>query len=95
MESFMSVLIRFAPASLTAEQYDAAVQRLNEEGVSPPEGLEYEICFGSGDKMKVTQVFDTQEHLDAFGAGLKPILAELGINPGEPELFEVHNIIKP
>jgi hypothetical protein len=23
-----------------------------------------------------------------------PILAEVGIDPGEPEVFEIHNIIK-
>jgi len=23
-----------------------------------------------------------------------PILAEVGVDPGEPEVFEVHNIIK-
>jgi len=39
-------------------------------------------------------VWDSQEQLDAFGARLMPILAELGINPGEPEVVEVHNIIK-
>ena len=51
----MSVLIRFAPGSLTAEQYDAAVQRLTEDGVLPADGLDYEICFGSGDKHRVSQ----------------------------------------
>ena len=45
----MSVLIRFAPSSLTAEQYDAVVRRLTEEGVQPADGLDYEVCFGSGD----------------------------------------------
>ncbi len=90
----MSILIRFAPPSLTAEQYDNVVRRLNEEGVFPAEGLDYEICFGSGDKHKVSQVWDTKEQMDAFGARLAPILAELGINPGEPEVVEVHNIIK-
>jgi hypothetical protein len=90
----VSVLIRFAPNSLTAEQYDAAVRRLTEEGVLPSEGLDYEICFGSGDKMRVSQVWDTQEQLDAFGARLMPILAELGIDPGQPEVVPVHNIIK-
>ena len=59
----MSVLIRFAPASLTAAQYDDAVQRMTEAGIYPAEGLEYEICFGSGDKMKVSQVWDTKEQL--------------------------------
>jgi hypothetical protein len=79
---------------LKAEQYDEAVRRLYEEGVFPAEGLDYEICFGSGDNLKVSQVWDTQEQLDAFGARLQPILADMGINPGEPELVEVHNIIR-
>ena len=90
----MSLLIRFAPPSLTADQYDSAVRRLNEEGVFPADGLDYEICFGSGDKLKVSQVWDSKEQLDAFGARLTPILAELGIDPGEPEVVEVHNIIR-
>jgi len=39
-------------------------------------------------------VRDSQEQLDAFGARLGPILAELGIDPGEPEIVQIHNIIK-
>jgi hypothetical protein len=79
---------------LTAEQYDSAVQRLTEEGILPADGLDYEICFGSGDKMKVSQVWDTQAQLDAFGARLMPVLSELGIEPGKPEVLEVHNAIR-
>jgi hypothetical protein len=79
---------------LTAEKYDSAVRRLNEEGVFPADGLDYEICFGTGDKLKVSQVWDSKEQLEAFGARLMPILAELGIDPGEPEVVEVHNIIR-
>ena len=90
----MSVLIRFAPSSLTAEQYDAVVRRLIEEGIQPADGLDYEVCFGSGDKMRVSLVWDTQEQMDAFGARLMPILAEMGIDPGQPEVIPVHNIIK-
>ena len=90
----MSVLIRFAPPSLTAKQYDDAVRRLTEDGVFPADGLDYEICFGSGDNLKVSQVWDSQQQLDAFAKRLMPILAELGIEPGEPEVLEVHNIIR-
>lgn len=89
----MSILIRFSPPSLTAEQYDSAVRRLVEAGVFPAEGLDYEICYGSGANLRVSQVWDTQEQLDAFGARLMPILAELGIEPGEPEVLEVHHVI--
>ena len=90
----MSLLIRFSPPSLTAEQYDHVVRRLTEEGVFPAEGLDYEICYGSGDSLRVSQVWDSQPQLDAFGARLMPILAEMGINPGAPEVLEVHNIIR-
>jgi hypothetical protein len=90
----MSVLIRFSPPSLTAEEYDEAVRRLYEDGVFPADGLDYEICFGSAGNLKVSQVWDSQAQLEAFGEQLRPILADLGINPGEPELVEVHNIIK-
>jgi hypothetical protein len=89
----VSLLIQFAPPSLTAKQYDDAVRRLTEDGVFPADGLDYEICFGSDGELNVIQVWDSQQQLDAFGARLMPILAELGINPGKPELREVHNII--
>jgi hypothetical protein len=90
----VSLISRFAPPSLTSEQYDSVVRRLTEEGISPADGLDYEICFGSPGNMQVSLVWDSQEHLDAFVPRLMPILAELGIDPGQPEMFEVHNIIK-
>ena len=61
---------------------------------TPPDGLDYEICYGSGDQMRVGLVWDTQEQLDAFAARLMPILAEFGIDPGKPEIVPVHNIVK-
>jgi hypothetical protein len=91
----VSVLIRFSPPSLTAEQYDTVVARLQRDGILPADGLDYEICFGTDGNLKVSQVWDSKEQMDAFGRRLMPILQEFGINPGEPEVVEVHNIIKP
>jgi hypothetical protein len=90
----MSVLIRFAPPSLTAQQYDEVVRRLTEDGVFPADGLEYEICFGSEGNLKVSQVWDSREQMDAFGQRLGPILAAVGVDPGQPEIVPVHNVIK-
>lgn len=90
----MSLVVRFSPASLTSDQYDQVVRRLEEKNISPADGLDYEVCFGSGDKMKVSLVWDSREQFDAFAARLVPILEEFGIDPGEPDVFEVHNIIK-
>ena len=44
--------------------------------------------------MKVSVLFDSKELLDAFGARLQPILSGMGMNPGEPEIVEVHNVIR-
>ncbi|HEY8810407.1 MAG TPA: hypothetical protein VK471_03150 [Solirubrobacterales bacterium] len=90
----MSVLIRFAPASLTAAQYDESIRKLEESGDFPPDGLDYHVCFGSDGNLRVSEIWDSQEQLDAFGERLMPILSEVGIEPGEPELMEIHNIVK-
>jgi hypothetical protein len=90
----MSVLIRFAPASLTAAQYDESIRKLEEAGVFPPDGLDYHVCFGTDGNLRVSEIWDSQEQLDAFGEQLMPVLSAVGIDPGEPEVVEIHNIVK-
>jgi hypothetical protein len=90
----MSVLIRFAPASLTAAQYDESIRKLEEAGIFPPDGLDYHVCFGGEGSLRVSEIWDSQEQLDAFGERLMPILAEVGIEPGQPEVMSIHNVVK-
>ena len=89
----MSVLARFAPASLTAEQYAESIRRLEEGGDFPPDGMQLHVCFGSDPNLRVSEIWDSQEQMQAFGERLMPVLAEVGIEAGEPEFFEVHNLI--
>ena len=42
----------------------------------------------------MSEIWDSREQFAAFGERLMPILAEVGINPGEPEFLEVHRIAK-
>ena len=44
--------------------------------------------------MKVSLLFESMEHFEAFGAKLVPILSEMSGNPGESEIIELHNIIR-
>jgi hypothetical protein len=90
----VSILIRFAPASMTAQEYDEAVRKLEGEGNWPPDGLEYHVCFGSAGNLRVSEIWDSREQLDAFGERLMPVLAEVGIDPGQPEILEIHNIVR-
>jgi hypothetical protein len=90
----MSIVVRFTPASLTAEQYDESVRRLTEAGDFPFEGMDYHVCSGTDGNLHVSEVWDSREQFAAFGERLMPVLADIGIEPGEPEVFEVHNIVK-
>jgi len=90
----MSIVVRFAPASLTREQYDESVRRLREGGIFPPDGMDYHICFGEEGRLRVSEIWDSREQWQAFGERLMPVLAEVGIQPGDPDVFEVHNLVR-
>ena len=91
----MSVLIRSNPTSpMTKEQYNEAARRLQEAGDFPPDGLEIHVCFVADGNLRVSEVWDSREQIEAFRQRLMPLLAEMGVDPGEPEMFEVHNIIR-
>jgi hypothetical protein len=89
----MSILIRFSPVNMTSQEYDETVRRLEESGGFPPEGLEYHVCFGTDGNLRVSEIWSSQEQLDAFGKRLMPILAEVGIEPGQPEVLPIHKIV--
>ena len=92
----MSLVVRFNPTNLTTEKYDESLRRLEEAGVEfPPDGLDYHVCFGSEGNLRVSEIWDSQGKLEAFGEKLMPILADTGIEfSGDPEIFEAHNILK-
>lgn len=91
----MSVVVRFSPTNVTKEKYDESLRRLEEAGEFPPEGMEYHVAFGPEDNLRVSEIWDSREQLQAFGDRLMPILTEIGIEfSGEPEILEVHNIIR-
>jgi hypothetical protein len=92
----MSILARFtATPSMTTEQYDESVRRLASGADWPPDGMEYHVAFTSGGNFRVSEIWDSRKQLETFGQRLMPLLAEVGIElAGEPEIIEVHNIIK-
>jgi hypothetical protein len=91
-----SVLARFKAApAVTSEQYDESVRRLEALGDWPPEGLAYHVAFRSEGTFRVNEIWDSREQFDAFGKRLMPVLTDVGIElSGEPEMLEIHNIIK-
>jgi hypothetical protein len=92
----MSIVARHTPTNLTTEKYDEANRRLEEAGLWPdPDGLDYHVCFGPEGNLLVSEIWDSREQLDAFGARLMPILTDVGIEfSGGPEILEVRNIVR-
>jgi hypothetical protein len=93
----MSILVRFTPASsVTTQQYDETISRLESDGGPfPPDGLQYHCAFITDGDLRVSEVWESQEKFEAFGPRLMPLLAEVGIDPGKPEILQVHNTITP
>ncbi len=89
----MAITLIFTPPSMDARQYDEIIKRLENAGASTPAGRLYHVCFGTGTSLRVVDVWESQDAFNAFGQTLMPILQQLGIDPGQPEVTEVHNII--
>jgi len=90
----MRVLTHYSPASLTAEQYDEAT-RLSQEIEFRPEGLEYHVCFGSDGQLQITEIWSSREQLEAYLQWLRLVLSRVGIDPGKPEVLEIHRVRRP
>ena len=90
------LLVRFTPASnVTTDQYDETIRRLEKSGDWVPDGLEYHVAFRSNGDFRVSEIWDSREQFDAFGERLMPMLKDVGIElSGEPEMLEIHNIVK-
>ena len=91
----MALGFYFAPASLSAAQYDDAIAALAKAGFKHPAGRTYHSALGTPDKIAVFDVWTSQQAFDKFGEALMPILAKLGVDPGQPMVMPVHNVIVP
>jgi hypothetical protein len=90
----MSFVLTFHPSGFTAAKYDEATKQLNAAGAGKPKGRSYHVCYGDPESVHVTDTWDSMDDFQAFGQVLVPILLSLGVDPGQPSVLEVHNIIK-
>jgi hypothetical protein len=90
----MALGFYFRPQSFTKEQYDETLRRLEQAGAGSPPGRSFHFAFtGQDGGIAVFDVWESQESFDRFGETLVPIMAELGADPGEPGVAEIHNVI--
>lgn len=90
----MALAVYFHPESMTKAKYEEAIKKLEQAGAGTPKGRLHHSCFGPEGNLMVYDVWDSQESFDAFGQTLMPILQEIGLDPGQPDLMPIHNIIQ-
>ena len=91
----MAIAIYFNPTvPMSAAKYDECMRKLDAAGATNPKGRTHHSTFGPQDALMVFDIWDSQETFDAFGTTLMPILAELGVDVGEPMVMPVHNIVQ-
>jgi hypothetical protein len=83
----------FNPRNMGPDVYDEVIRRLEAAGAGAPPGRSYHCAFQGENGLDVFDVWDSEEQFNAFGETLMPILSELGVDPGQPHVAEVHNVI--
>ena len=79
------------PSSSTTRSHAA----LQESGELPADGFDFHVVFHSDGQLLVSEVWDSQKELEAFGKRVMPLLADVALeHSGHPEIFEVHKIIR-
>ena len=85
--------VYFHSESMNQQQYKDILKRLEAAGAGSPKGRLYHSCFGEGDKLMVFDVWESQATFDAFGQTLMPILSDVGVDPGTPDMMPIVNTI--
>jgi len=86
----MAIAIYLTPPSMSAAQYDELISRLDAAGAGTLPGRLYHACFGSGDKLQLFEIWESQQD---FGKSIKatmPILREMGLDLGQPMVEPVY-----
>lgn len=91
----MTILVRYFPANLSTEQYDEVLRRLGEAGIFPDAAMDLHISYGEEGSLRVSEIWDSPQDMQAFGEKLMPILADVGVQmAAEPEVIEIRNHVK-
>jgi len=89
----MALGFYFTPKGFTKDKYDEAIRQLEASGAGAPDGRLHHFALEQDGEITVFDVWESQEKMEAFGATLIPVLGGLGVDPGQPMVQPVHNVI--
>ena len=91
----MALGFYFQPSGFTRDKYDEAIRQLDAAGAGSPQGRTFHVALESDEgAIHVFDIWESQEAFESFGPTLMPILGGLGVDPGQPMVERVHNVIE-
>ena len=91
----MAICVHLVPVSMNAGQYQQAVKLIADAGQGAPPGRLYHVCFGTGNKLQVVDVWRSQAEWDDFSQFVAKASEQLGVEIASIDIEPVHNIITP
>ncbi len=88
----MAIAAYFHPKNMTLAQFSEIYRRLEQTGGKPDPHRLHHSCFGEDGDLMVYDIWDSPESVQAFGQVLMPILADVGVDPGEPAVMPVNKL---
>jgi len=96
----MAIGVYFNFQNATLKQYDETCRRLNDgqpmRSLSDWPGggcLAHAVWHEESGALGVFDVWESPEAFESFGEKLMPILSEVGIQPAEPHVVPLHNLV--
>jgi hypothetical protein len=88
----MAIAVYSHPKGMTLKDFEESHRRLDDAGAGSPSGRILHSCFGDDGDLMVYDIWESPEQFEAFGEILMPILAEIGIDQGEPAIMPLHRL---
>ena len=88
----MAIAVYFHPKNMTPPQFEEAHRRLADAGAAEPDGRIHHSCFGEDGDLMVYDIWESPEAFEAFGGVLMPILADVGVDVGEPSVMKLNRL---
>jgi hypothetical protein len=88
----MAIAVYFHPKGMTMAQFEDVHARLKESGNADPKGRIHHSCIGEDGDLMVYDIWESQEAFEAFGGVLMPIIGEVGIDVGQPDVLKVNRL---
>ena len=88
----MALAVYFHPKDMTLSQFEEIHRRLAEAGASEQGARVHHSCFGTDGNLMVYDIWESHEAFEQFGATLMPIVAEVGVDVGEPQIMPLHRL---